>query len=204
MSLGSYKFKKEFTNRQTAWDFINYLSQKLSSVEIKDLKIYFKDHQVELETQTGGRLLIPIIEAYFNQDFSIDSAKLFCDGGSRGNPGPGACGFILLDKNDRVLDSGGTFYKYCTNNQAEYQGLLQGVKLALNKQIESLQIFMDSQLIVKQIQGQYKVRNPDLSLIYQEVVDYLAQLQTYSITFIPRKYNQKADAIVNQILDQNL
>ena len=130
------------------------------------------------------------------------SVKLFCDGGSRGNPGPAASGFVLYDaQTDQELDTGGRFLGIATNNQAEYDSLQQGLQAALKLSASSIAIAMDSELIVKQINGQYKVKNATLRVVYQEVVQLLAQFDHWSIRHVYRADNKVADAIVNRFLD---
>ena len=175
--------------------FLTYLDA--SDQAIDGLHLDFKNDCLKLEVAAEAEGLI---KAYFTEK---NSFKLFCDGGSRGNPGPGACGFVLYE-GDKLLTDGGQFFKHCTNNQAEYQSLKQGLKAALKRQINNLQIYMDSQLIVKQIKGEYKVRHSSLQPLHQEIKADLAKLKHYQINFVPRHFNQEADAVVNRILDEHL
>ena len=177
-------------------NFLTYLGS--AGEATADLKISFADNCLKLETRQAD--LARLIEAYFSES---DVFKLYCDGGSRGNPGPGACGFVIYNGN-KLLTQGGEFFEHCTNNQAEYEGLRQGLQAALKHRIGQLSIYMDSQLIVKQVKGEYKVKHPSLLPLYQEVKAGLAELRHYEINFIPRRLNQEADSIVNQILDDNL
>ena len=200
-----YKFQKQFKNSDQVGKFLNYLSQFLQDNPQSSFDLSLKKHLVKIESRKINQSLIDYIEEYFDQAKSLNQrVKLFCDGGSRGNPGPGAAGFVLLGDRDEVISNGGQFFSHCTNNQAEYQSIKLGVEEALNLKVTSLQIFMDSLLIVKQIKGEYKIKNADLKLIYENVMSNLSKFENYSIDFVPRKYNQQADAMVNKILDENL
>ena len=199
-----YVFKKKFVNFRASWDFLKYLSSNYT--DKSDLKLELKNNIVKITLEEENHILSQLIEDYFDKSRSSTAVtvRLFCDGGSRGNPGPGACGFVFLDQADKQIGQGGKFFKYCTNNQAEYWSLKKGVAAALEKGIKVLDIYMDSQLVVKQIKGEYKVRNKDLMQLYQSIKSDLARLESYKISYIPRSHNRLADQLVNQILDQNL
>lgn len=128
---------------------------------------------------------------------------LFCDGGSRGNPGPSAYGFVLYDAAGNLLEKCGNYLGITTNNQAEYQGLIDGLKLILAKyQDASVQITMDSLLVVNQVKGAYKVKNLGLKPLHTEVLSLLSKLSSWSIHHTLRGGNSLADSLVNQALDQ--
>lgn len=127
--------------------------------------------------------------------------KLFCDGGARGNPGPAGAGALV--QGDKPL----TISKYigeATNNVAEYSALVFGLKKAVENGYTELDIFADSELMVKQIKGEYKVKNQTLLNYYYEAQKYLQQLETYTITHIRREYNKEADKLVNEAIDNEL
>lgn len=129
------------------------------------------------------------------------------DGGSRGNPGPAAYGYVVSDITSGagiILDKCGNYLGLTTNNQAEYQGLLAGVNWVLANYPEaSLDIKMDSLLIVNQIKGLYKVKSPDLKPIFLEVISKLAKLPSWSISHTFREGNSLADSLVNDALDNH-
>lgn len=127
--------------------------------------------------------------------------KLFTDGGSRGNPGDAAYGLVLFDEKAELVQVDAGYLGITTNNVAEYKGLLNGLKLAEKLKIKSLEIFMDSELIVKQIKGEYKVRDENLKKIYEEVQKHLNLLEEYNINHVKRKFNSHADRMVNIVLD---
>lgn len=127
------------------------------------------------------------------------------DGGSRGNPGPAAYGYVIQDITSGagiILEKCGNYLGITTNNVAEYQGLLAGVKwVVVNHQDSELLIKMDSLLIVNQVKGLYKVKSPDLFPIFQEVRGLLSQLKLWSIEHTYREGNSLADSLVNDALD---
>lgn len=131
-------------------------------------------------------------------------AKLFADGGSRGNPGPSASGFVLVDMNDKVIVENGLYMGVTTNNQAEYQALKIGLEEALKRGIQELDVYMDSMLVVNQMKGVYKVKNKDLLAVHQTVVDLVRQFSKVHFTHVPREFNKHADAMVNQVLDAEI
>ena len=132
----------------------------------------------------------------------ITKLLLNTDGGSRGNPGPAAYGFVVYDHAGKVLEKCGNYLGTATNNIAEYEGLLAGVRWVVDHQPGAeLVINMDSLLIVNQIKGLFKIKNPGLLPKYQEVRGILAQLPDWSILYVPRAQNSVADSLVNQALD---
>ena len=127
--------------------------------------------------------------------------KFYGDGGSRGNPGPAAAGFVLLDMDDTVLEEGGEFMGITTNNQAEYHSLEMGLERALEAGVKKIHVHMDSQLAIRQISGQYKVRSPDLLPRYKNVKSLLSKFEEATCVHVPRELNKLADGEVNRILD---
>ena len=131
----------------------------------------------------------------------IVEMSLYSDGGSRGNPGPSACGFVLLDNNNNVVLEHGVSLGVTTNNQAEYQSLKQGLEAALGRGVNCLTVYMDSMLVINQMKGIYKVRNADLKPIHAAVKNLASKFKKISFNYIPRERNRLADAIVNEVLD---
>ena len=124
------------------------------------------------------------------------------DGGSRGNPGPGACGAVLTDRNGNVIAQKGKFLGVCTNNEAEYHGLILGLETAIEMGADSAEVLMDSELVVKQLKGEYRVKNAKLSQLYQQVKGLEEKIGQVSYRAIPREQNKLADAMVNKVLDE--
>lgn len=142
-----------------------------------------------------------------------NSAELFTDGGARGNPGPAGIGIVLKFKTQNAPASAGPrqavakrkINKYigkATNNQAEYRALIAGLELAQQKKVEELKVFMDSELIVKQMQGEYRVKNPDLKPLFAQALALTNKFASISFHHIPREKNKAADKLVNEAIDQ--
>lgn len=128
-------------------------------------------------------------------------ATLFADGGSRGNPGPAASGAVLLDERGEVLREVGTYLGRTTNNVAEWTGLLTGLEAALELGVSELNVRLDSELVVRQLSGAYRVKHENLIPLYQKARGLLVRFKHVSIGHVPRKENKQADALVNRILD---
>lgn len=128
-------------------------------------------------------------------------AKLYGDGGSRGNPGPAAYGFVILGADDNVIKQEGVYIGDTTNNQAEYQSLKEGLESALDMGITELEVYMDSQLVINQVMGIYKVKNMELKPHYDRIKELEKRFDSISFTHVPREMNKLADAMVNQALD---
>ncbi len=127
--------------------------------------------------------------------------KLFADGGSRGNPGPSASGYAILDMNDAVIMKSGEYLGITTNNQAEYQALKFGLEEAKKLGVEEVNVFLDSLLVVNQMKGIFKVKNRDLWPIHQAIKDMIPSFKRVTFTHVPRELNKIADGMVNETLD---
>lgn len=126
--------------------------------------------------------------------------QLFVDGGSRGNPGISAAGFVLL-KSDEKIDSGGEFLGITDNAQAEYHSLKIGLEAAIKCNIKNLSVYMDNLMVVNQINGIYKVKNRGLWPIYSKIKELSRDFYTLSVSHVRRENNTLADKEVNKILD---
>jgi ribonuclease HI len=129
---------------------------------------------------------------------------LYTDGASRGNPGPAGAGVLLLDEKGRPILELNRFLGKATNNEAEYQALIAGLKAAEKLEFTRLRIFLDSELVVKQLHGEYRVRNPRLQPLFDEVASRLQRLSSYAIMHVPRERNQEADRLANEAVDRGL
>lgn len=126
---------------------------------------------------------------------------LSCDGASRGNPGPAAIGFVLADgRGDEILARGDAIGRQ-TNNVAEYTALLRGLEAALELGVRRLRVHMDSELVVRQLQGRYRVRHPGLQPLFAAVQRLRGRFDVFHIEHVPRAANARADALANQALD---
>ncbi len=128
---------------------------------------------------------------------------VYTDGGSRGNPGPSASAYVLYDQKNNVVETGGEYIGITTNNQAEYTAVLLALKAATRHadRGDSLHFYIDSLLVVNQLNGVYKIKNRELWPLNQEVRTLMTSFGSVHFTHIPREQNTAADTQVNQILD---
>ena len=141
------------------------------------------------------------VEATLESGGVLTHAKLFSDGGSRGNPGPSALGYVILDMQDNIVRKEGIYLGITTNNQAEYRGLKIGMEAALELGIKNLDVFMDSLLVVNQIKGVWKMKNADLMSIHSEIKALIPKFEKVTFSHVPRAFNKIADGMVNECLD---
>ncbi len=124
------------------------------------------------------------------------------DGGSRGNPGPAAWGVAVLDDAGACIEGHGEPIGKATNNVAEYQALLEALALAARRGATRVEIRSDSELLVRQIEGRYRVRHPALQPLHAEAARRIRQFESFRIVHVPREENKDADRLVNQALDR--
>jgi len=126
---------------------------------------------------------------------------LYTDGGSRGNPGPAGSGFVLRDPAGSTLCASGHFIDRATNNQAEYDALLRGLRAALEHGCRNLEVRMDSELIVRQMTGEYRVKNAGLKGLFGQAKQLVRQLDTVRFVHVRREDNVDADRLANEAMD---
>ena len=129
-------------------------------------------------------------------------ARLSTDGGARGNPGPAAYGYVLESEDGHVLDARGETIGVATNNVAEYRALLAGLEKALELGVTELEVVSDSELLVKQMRGEYKVKNDALRALHGEASELAEGLEKVAYTAVRRAHNELADSLVNEALDR--
>lgn len=127
--------------------------------------------------------------------------KIFSDGGARGNPGPAGIGAVLKDENDEIIAEISEYIGETTNNQAEYRALIAGLGKAKELKGEEIECFLDSELVVKQLNREYKVKNKELSPLFIKAWNLHLGFKKISFKHIPRELNKEADALVNKALD---
>lgn len=127
--------------------------------------------------------------------------KLFADGGSRGNPGPSATGYVIFDTEDQLLQQSGEYLGITTNNQAEYQAVKLGLEKARSLGCRHVDVYLDSLLVVNQMKGIFKVKNRDLWPIHEAIKELVKGFSKVTFTHVPREFNKLADAEVNKVLD---
>lgn len=173
--------------------FRRYYGPKIGpETAVKIVKFHFEPYEEPRPFQLGPENLI------------VKEVKLFTDGGSRGNPGPSASGYVLMDKDDNVIKKSGIYLGITTNNQAEYQALKLGLEEAQKLGARDVDVYLDSLLVVNQMKGIFKVKNRDLWPIHEAIKEQVKQFKKVSFTHVPRLMNKLADAEVNETLDAAL
>lgn len=137
-----------------------------------------------------------------NKSKSAGPTTFFIDGGSRGNPGPAGYGVVVKDAREQVVDSISEFIGVRTNNVAEYSGLLAALHYALGHDLSAVRIFSDSELLVRQMNGQYKVKSPDLRPLFEQAQALAAKIPNFRIEHVRREFNREADALANEAMDR--
>jgi ribonuclease HI len=217
---GLYK-QFNFENFKQAWAFMNKVAELAEELqhhprwenEWSVVQIWLithegghnitdKDHQMaaaidaliakETATPTSEKQLLP------------EEVKIFTDGGSRGNPGPSASGFVILDLEDNILVDKGIYLGITTNNQAEYMALKFALEECRKMGILEAQVYLDSLLVVNQMKGIFKVKNRDLWPIHDAIKQIAKDFKKISFSHVPREFNKLADAAVNRALDEQL
>ncbi len=160
--------------------------------------------------RVDGNTIVKLIEFSFvpsnkRQSYNpvrrISKAKLYADGGSRGNPGPSAFGYAIMDLEDNVVKKYGEYLGVTTNNQAEYQSLKHGLEEAIKMGIQEVDVYMDSMLVVNQMKGIFKVKNRDLWPIHEAIKQLATKFKRITYAHVPRERNKIADSAVNEALD---
>jgi ribonuclease HI len=205
----------EFDSFGDAISFINQVAE-VANAEDHHPKIIIDYNKVTLQSSTHSagsvvtekdHLLADKIDALFGapeikaEVLKVREAKLYTDGGSRGNPGPSAIGFVVMDMQDNVLRTESKYLGLTTNNQAEYQGLKEGLEACRKMNIAEVHVHMDSLLVVNQMKGAYKVKNRDLWPIYESIKELVTHFSKVTFTHVPRELNKIADGMVNECLD---
>ena len=131
-------------------------------------------------------------------------AVLYTDGGARGNPGPAAYGFVLEAEDGSLLAAHGEAIGTATNNVAEYSGLVAGLQKAIELGVEALELVSDSELMVKQMRGEYRVKNEGLRPLYDEAQALARKLGAVEYRHVKRAHNEIADRLVNEALDASV
>jgi len=134
----------------------------------------------------------------------VRRVRIFTDGAARGNPGPAGAGAVILDGEGRVLARLGRFLGKQTNNVAEYQGLLLGLRRARQMGAREVEVRADSQLLIRQLQGKYAVKNEVLKRLHEEALALLRSFERYELVHIPREQNDLADEMSNRAIDEQM
>lgn len=187
------------------------LSQEYDKYVWKELQNIQRDEITQSTQQVLGMEPLPFSTGKTETVVTINDAKnatydiliAYGDGGSRGNPGPSASGFVLMDPLETVIFEGGTFLGITTNNVAEYQAVYLALEKALELEATVVDVRLDSLLVVNQMNGIYRVKHPDLIPINNRIRELMQQFDRVTFTHVRREFNTLADGMVNKILDKH-
>ncbi|MEX0681863.1 MAG: ribonuclease HI family protein [Dehalococcoidia bacterium] len=129
---------------------------------------------------------------------------VYADGASRGNPGPASIGVVVYDESGQEVHTVSRSLGRATNNEAEYQAAIAGLEAALALGGGSVELRMDSELVVRQLEGRYRVRNPRLRSFFERLVEIKQQFEAFKVVAVPRAQNKRADQLANMALDAAL
>jgi ribonuclease HI len=130
--------------------------------------------------------------------------RVYSDGAARGNPGPAGAGAVLVDPSGQVVDRLGKFLGVQTNNFAEYMGLILGLKRARELGVQEVEVFADSELMIRQLGGRYQVKSTSLRPLYEEALRILNDFSRVKLVHVPRDMNASADEMSNRAIDERL
>lgn len=185
-------------------NYDKYVWQKWSEVQqsnITDLtQLLLGIIQQEVITEESIRA----IDASDVLKTSNGEAIIYSDGGSRGNPGPSAAGFVIVNSHQEVLEQGGEYLGLTTNNQAEYHGVRLGLEHAHALGLRKIDFKIDSMLVVNQMNGVYKIKNRELWPINERIRELIGKFESVRFSHVRREFNQLADGVVNKTLDDYL
>ncbi len=183
-------------------EFDKYTWKKLSDIQLNEI--------TQSTQQILGLVQIPFSPNGAQKIIEIDDVKndtlvklvAYSDGGSRGNPGPSASGYVLMDERSEIIYEGGAYLGHTTNNVAEYEAVYLAMEKALEYGARVLDMRMDSQLVANQMNGIYKIKKEELAAINRRIQELSARFDKVTYTYVAREYNKLADGMVNKILDQ--
>lgn len=182
-------------------DYDHYLWKKMSDIQQDDLtestKILLGISQQTIQSVKKEELISKDVISTSNTSHVI----LYSDGGSRGNPGPSASGFIVMDDRENVIHEGGMYLGITTNNQAEYHGVRLGLEKALEIGAKTVDFRLDSLLVVNQLNNIYQIKNRELWPINERIRELITKFDKVTFTHVKREFNQLADGMVNKILN---
>lgn len=131
----------------------------------------------------------------------VEKIQTYSDGGARGNPGPAGIGVVIKDINGAIIEEHGEYIGETTNNQAEYKALIKALELGLELGASEAQCFLDSELVVRQLKQEYKVKEPGLQKLFIVAWNLSQKYKKISFTHVRREFNTEADRLVNNALD---
>ncbi len=135
---------------------------------------------------------------------SMNRVRVYSDGAARGNPGPSGAGAVLVEPSGQIVDRLGKFLGVRTNNYAEYMGLLLGLRRARELGVREIEVFTDSELLIRQLGGRYQVKSTSLRPLYDEALSLLNGFSRVKLVHVPREMNSAADEMSNRAIDERM
>lgn len=177
-----------------SWSVMSKIQQdEVSDLTSLLLNILQQEPVTDTESQNN--------KIHVDNDTSSQKIIVYSDGGSRGNPGPSAAGFVILNGQQEIVEQGGEYLGITTNSQAEYHGVRLGLERALELGYRQLDFRVDSMLVVNQMNGIYKIKNRELWPIYTRIKQLAKNFDSVRFSHVKREFNQLADGMVNKTLD---
>ncbi len=215
-----------FHDFDEAWAFMGRVAEAAKRMdhhprwqnEWNVVDIWLSTHEQDMQVTDADHELAKLIDSLVDvttpeqtaaivdkETTTITEVQLYADGGSRGNPGPSASGYVLMDMSGDVVLQAGQYLGVTTNNQAEYQALKLGLEHALHDyHAHEVHVYMDSMLVINQMKNIFKIKNRDLWPVHNACVELTKKFQKVSFDHVPRELNKLADEEVNKALDDSL
>lgn len=184
-------------------EYDKYVWKKLSDIQRNELTQSTLQILGLQEVAYAMSTLQEVELSHDDKNATLTTASIYSDGGSRGNPGPSAAGFVIMNEQGEVVSEGGAYLGLATNNIAEYQAVYLGLERAQELGVRVVDFRVDSQLVANQMNGLYKIKHPDLAIIHHRIKELAAQFDKVTFSHVRREYNKLADGVVNKILDQH-
>ncbi len=211
------KLYKKFTFKdfKEAFAFLNQVALVAEELDhhptihntYNNVELWLSTHSAGDVVTEKDRNFVERLDAVLNTTKKIHKAtlppeiKMYADGGSRGNPGPSASGYVIMDMDNQIILKSGVYVGITTNNQAEYRSLQFGLEEAHKLGASEVDVYMDSLLVINQMKGIFKVKNGELIPLQKEIQEFAKRFKKISYTHVPRELNKLADAEVNETLD---
>lgn len=173
--------------------------KRFSSLNAQDLRDILEKSAERAREKTEADQALPERKRKVTEEFFI-----YTDGASRGNPGEAGVGAVIADARGRTVKELKCFLGIATNNVAEYRAVILALEKALQLGAVSVNVNLDSELVVRQLRGEYRVREPNLKILHRQTLEILNRFLKYSIHYIPREENRRADQLANEAIDQRI
>lgn len=181
-----------------------YSWKKMSDIQLNEITDFTRiELRLGVSVSLTDELQSRSIKSDDKKTTKVTNVIIYTDGGSRGNPGQSASGFVIKDGQERTIYKGGKYLGITTNNQAEYQAVKSALEKALELGAQYAQCRLDSQLVANQLNGSFQIKNRDLWPIHTAITKLIATFKQVSFVHIRREFNHEADAVVNKILDDH-